>query len=110
MLAVEHADHDAEESGEFRHSFSSGRWFHVGITTAFQPRRLTIAPAAVGCKRWFEPMFHRVSAERSRLTRGCTDSTQPSGAAACWAARPSLEWPYDIPSARSTPRSAGFTG
>jgi len=27
MLAVEHADHDAEESGEFRHSFSSGRWF-----------------------------------------------------------------------------------
>jgi hypothetical protein len=27
MLAVEHADHDAEESGQFRHSFSFRRWF-----------------------------------------------------------------------------------
>jgi hypothetical protein len=24
----------------------------VGLTIAFQPRRLVLSPAAVGCKRW----------------------------------------------------------
>jgi len=48
-----HADDDSKEPRDFR----TGVLYtvvvdHVGLTIAFQPRRLMIALAADGCKRW----------------------------------------------------------